>query len=84
MAKRVLTNFDLARILTIIPPQTLKFDSNLLLTKRHQTNISTSLSLSVESDQDLQMTSNNSTNLIDTVSLNSKWNLADSFWSRVV
>lgn len=31
-----------------------------------------------------QLTSNNATNLVDMVSLNSKWNLADSFWSRVV
>lgn len=38
----------------------------------------------MESDQDPQFTSDNSINLVDTVSLNSKWNLADSFWSRVV
>lgn len=37
----------------------------------------------MESDQDPQLTSN-STNLVVTVSLNSKWNLADSFWNRVV
>lgn len=38
----------------------------------------------MESDQDLQFTLDNSINLVDTASLNSKWNLADSFWSRVV
>lgn len=38
----------------------------------------------MESDQYPQLTSNNGTNLVVTVSLNSRWNLADSFWSRVV
>lgn len=38
----------------------------------------------MEIDQYLQLTSDNSTNLVNTISLNSKWNLADSFWSRVV
>lgn len=38
----------------------------------------------MEGDGEPQLTSNNGTNLVDMVSLNSKWNLADSFWRTVV